>query len=62
MNVRNLAVALAAGVVSFLVVAVSVTELLAGRIWPSAIVGLPAGALAGLVGFGAAYYVLSRER
>jgi hypothetical protein len=49
-NLRNLAVALSAGVVAFLVVAVAVTEILSSRIWPSAVVGLPAGILAGVVG------------
>ncbi|WP_321112666.1 hypothetical protein [Halorussus salinisoli] len=61
MSVKNLAVALAVGVVSFLAVAVTVTELLSTRIWPSAIVGLPVGVLAGLLGVGATYYLLSRE-
>jgi len=60
-NRRPLAVALVAGLASFLVVAVAVTEVLAARIWPSAIVGLPAGVVAGLVVSLIVYLLLSRE-
>jgi len=62
MNLRTLALTLAAGVVSFLVVAVAVTELLSARVWPSAIVGLPAGVVTGLVVSVVTYRFLSGEQ
>lgn len=49
MTFKTLTLALAAGIATFLVVAVAVTELLAGRIEFSLFVGLPAGLLAGAV-------------
>jgi hypothetical protein len=40
---------LLAGAVALLVVGVAVTELLASRVWPSLLVGIPAGLVAGTV-------------
>jgi len=42
-------VSLLAGALAFLVVGVGVTEALASYVWPSAILGLPAGLVAGAV-------------
>lgn len=49
MNYGRLTLALAAGAAAFVLVGAGVTELVAPRIAFSAIVGLPAGGLAGLV-------------
>ena len=43
------AVSLATGIVAFVVVGVAVSELLVSYIWPSTMVGLPAGVFAGTV-------------
>lgn len=50
---------LALVVLTFLVTFVGVTELLAPYVWPSALVGLPAGLLAAAV---AAYLLVRRGR
>lgn len=47
MNLKSLGLALAAGIATFLIVTVAVTELLAPRIYFSIFVGIPAGLLAG---------------
>lgn len=57
MNVRTSGLSLATGLVSFLVVAAAVTELLSAHVWSSAVVGLPVGVLAGVVAFFVTYYV-----
>lgn len=50
-----------AGVLSFLLVGGVVTELLASRIWPSLLVGLPVGVLAGAVTAALVYRQLRRR-
>lgn len=61
MNVRNLLVALAAAIVSFLVVTVLITAILDGYIWPSSIIGIPAGILSGIIAFVATLYQFRRQ-
>ena len=58
MNVRHLLLSSLGAAVSFLVVGVVVTELLAERIWPSLLVGIPAGLVAGVVAFALLWSVL----
>lgn len=61
MNLRNVGPALLAGFASFLVVAIAVTALLETRIEFSALLGLPAGVLAGVVVTGAVYLGLDAD-
>jgi hypothetical protein len=50
MGPRNALLALTTGLSTFLVAGVAATELLSTRIWPSLLVGIPAGVAAGLAG------------
>jgi len=61
MNVGHVLVSTISGVLVALVVGVAATELLLDVVWPSLIVGIPVGVLAGVVTFaGALYYLDSR--
>ncbi|WP_458207685.1 hypothetical protein [Haladaptatus sp. NG-SE-30] len=61
MNVRDVLVEVGIAVLSFLVVGTLVTEVLRERIWPSLIVGIPAGVIAGMVVFVMVHYLRDRE-
>lgn len=52
-------VSFGAGILAFAVVAVGVTEALAPYVWPSAMLGLPAGIFAGAVAFPFTYFGLT---
>ena len=54
-------VSVVVGSVALLLVGGGVTELLASRIWPSLLVGLPAGILAGAVTAAVVYRQLRRR-
>ncbi|MEF8851665.1 MAG: hypothetical protein V5A28_04475 [Haloarculaceae archaeon] len=56
--VKSLA-SLLAGILAFVVVGVTVTELLAPHVWPSAMLGLPAGLVAGTVALPLTYLGLT---
>lgn len=55
-------ISLAGGLVTFLAVALGVTALLDPYIWPSALVGLPVGAIAGVAVAVLGYHALSTRR
>lgn len=56
------AASLLAGVVALLVVGVGVTEALAPRVWPSLLVGIPAGVAAALLAGVSVWWWLGRTR
>ncbi|WP_247731113.1 hypothetical protein [Halovivax limisalsi] len=56
----DVAGAISVGIVAFATVAVAVTAALDPHIWPSALVGLPAGLLAGVIATIAAHRRLTR--
>ncbi|MBX0296719.1 hypothetical protein [Haloarcula nitratireducens] len=58
-TLRKSVVSLFAGVLAFAIVGVGVTEALAPHIWPSAMLGLPAGLVAGLVALPLTYLGLT---
>lgn len=60
MALRRWTLALASGTAVFLVVAVAVTAALESRIWPSAVVGLPVGTVAGLAALAYVYRRVDR--
>ncbi|WP_458187645.1 hypothetical protein [Haladaptatus sp. NG-WS-4] len=62
MNVRDVLVEVGFALVSFLVVGALVTEVLRERIWPSLVVGIPAGIVAGVVAFALLHYYRGRTR
>ncbi|KZN22487.1 hypothetical protein A4G99_20015 [Haladaptatus sp. R4] len=61
MNARDAVIEVGIAVLSFLVVGVLATELLRERIWPSLLVGIPTGLIAGIVVFGVIHYVRARD-
>ncbi|MFC6837309.1 hypothetical protein [Halomarina ordinaria] len=61
MNYRVVGTSVVAALVVSLAVAVVVTGLLAARVWPSALVGLPAGAVAGVVTYTVVHATLQRR-
>lgn len=60
MGTGSLLKSLLVAVLAFAVVGVGVTELLAAVVWPSLLVGLPAGALAGVLSFALTYVYFER--
>ncbi|MGM0591105.1 MAG: hypothetical protein ACQETI_05640 [Halobacteriota archaeon] len=61
MNRRSVLVAGVLSLVTFVAVAVTVTEILATRVWPSLFVGIPAGVVSAVVVLALTLYAL-RDR
>ncbi|WP_135303720.1 hypothetical protein [Haloarcula amylovorans] len=58
-TLRKSVVSLLAGILAFAIVGVGVTEALAPHVWPSAMLGLPAGFVAGMVALPLTYLGLT---